>query len=228
MRIKAGLSTAGRQAQEAERAASEAAGGSGKPRQRRLSLLLYFADAHWHTGEVDMWPQGQQSKVGKVGWQSAWVSSVAEVGLTTHQQSLGCLSQRLWGAATRLQPPQNSSCKQPACMLCSYACCNRVPCYCPATMRTSGLGPCTCCQAQRQQHQQQPAAAVRPARQQPGPSSTTWACGCRTGSSWCSCGSLWPRPSSRQHRGSGRQRGQRSTRQQWPLPASQCWNQSDT
>lgn len=171
-----------------------------------------------------MWPQGQQSKVGEVGWQSArFSSSVAEVGLTTHQHSLGCLSQRLWAQQHAsslltmggLQPPHNRSCKQPACVLCSYACCNRVPCWCRATMRTSGHGPCTCCQAQQQQHQQQPTAAVRPARQQPGPSSTTWACGCRTGSSWCSCGSLWPRPSFRQHRGSGRFRGgQRSTRQQ--------------
>lgn len=64
LRIKAGLSTAGRQAQEAERAAAE--DGAGKPRQRRLSLMLYFADAHWHTGEVEMWPEGQQSKVGQV------------------------------------------------------------------------------------------------------------------------------------------------------------------
>lgn len=73
MRIKAGLSTAGKAAQEAEReAAAAAAGGSSKPRQRRLSLLLYFADAHWHTGEVEVWPEGQQSKVGQVSGFAAY------------------------------------------------------------------------------------------------------------------------------------------------------------
>jgi hypothetical protein len=65
VRIKAGLSAAGKQAHEQEQAAAAESGS--KPRQRRLSLLLYFADAHWHTGEVEMWPDSQPSKVGQVG-----------------------------------------------------------------------------------------------------------------------------------------------------------------
>jgi hypothetical protein len=64
VRIKAGLSAAGKQAQEQEQAAAAESGS--KPRQRRLSLLLYFADAHWHTGEVEMWPDSQPKKVGQV------------------------------------------------------------------------------------------------------------------------------------------------------------------
>lgn len=64
MRIRTGLSEAGKRHQDQEKAAAAAAGS--KPRKRKLSLLLYFADAHWRTGEVDLWPDGQQSKLGQV------------------------------------------------------------------------------------------------------------------------------------------------------------------
>jgi len=79
VRIKAGLSAAGKAQQEAEKAAAEA--GGRKPRQRRLSLLLYLADAHWHTGEVEMWPDGQHSKLGEVSLP----------GKLRQQPLLGCL-----------------------------------------------------------------------------------------------------------------------------------------
>eukprot|EP00878_Enallax_costatus_P009274 GHUV01009693.1.p1 GENE.GHUV01009693.1~~GHUV01009693.1.p1 ORF type:complete len:248 (+),score=66.88 GHUV01009693.1:169-912(+) len=67
VRIKTDLSEAGRARQQA---AKEAAGAAGhKPRRRKVSLLLYFADAHWRTGQVEMWPQGTQAKLEQVGGQ---------------------------------------------------------------------------------------------------------------------------------------------------------------
>lgn len=81
------MSAAGKAQHEAEKAAAAEAGGR-KPRQRRLSLLLYFADAHWHTGEVEMWPDGQHSKLG-------------EVRLTGNlQHFLGCLQGNRKAAVT--------------------------------------------------------------------------------------------------------------------------------
>jgi hypothetical protein len=64
VRIRTGLSEAGKRRQDQEKAAAAEAGS--KPRKRKLSLLLYFADAHWRTGEVELWPDGQQSKLGQV------------------------------------------------------------------------------------------------------------------------------------------------------------------
>jgi hypothetical protein len=95
LRIKTGRSTAGRQAQEAERAAED---GAGKPRQRRLSLMLYFADAHWHTGEVQMWPEGQQSKVGQVRGrqQLALQQAVGAEGSSGHYGVAKRLVTRSW------------------------------------------------------------------------------------------------------------------------------------
>jgi hypothetical protein len=77
VRIAASLSAAGQQQLERERAEAAAAaaaqGGdaaaaaaAAKAVRPKLSLLLYFADALWHAGALDMWPQGQQGKVGQV------------------------------------------------------------------------------------------------------------------------------------------------------------------
>jgi hypothetical protein len=121
VRIKAGLSTAGQQAQEAERAASEEAGGSGKPRQRRLSLLLYFADAHWHTGEVEMWPQGQQSKVGQVGMCVAHrYQQRGSAPMENRTAQLGVSSPGLCGVQQQVPSLLTAAvASNPACTLCS-------------------------------------------------------------------------------------------------------------
>lgn len=64
VRVRASLSPAGKARQEA---AKEAAAASGtKPAKRKLALLFYFADAHWHTSELEMWPDEQASKLGEV------------------------------------------------------------------------------------------------------------------------------------------------------------------
>lgn len=65
VRIRAELSEAARARQQAAKEAAAATGGR-KPRRRKASLLIYFADAHWRTGEVEMWPQGPQAKLEQV------------------------------------------------------------------------------------------------------------------------------------------------------------------
>lgn len=64
VRVKAELSEAGKGRQRAAKEAAEAAGR--KAHKRKLSLLFYFADAHWRTGEVEVLPHGQQTKLGEV------------------------------------------------------------------------------------------------------------------------------------------------------------------
>lgn len=64
VRVKAELSESGKAKQQVAKAEAEAAGR--KPRKRKLSLLFYFADAHWRTGEMEVWPHGKHTKLAEV------------------------------------------------------------------------------------------------------------------------------------------------------------------
>jgi hypothetical protein len=64
VRMSVSLTPAGKAKQEAAKAAAEAEGR--QPAKRKLSLVFYFADAHWRTSELEMWPEQQQSKLGQV------------------------------------------------------------------------------------------------------------------------------------------------------------------
>lgn len=65
VRVSVALTAAGRAKQDAAKAAAEAEGR--KAAKRKLSLVFYFADAHWRSSELEMWPEQQQSKLGEVG-----------------------------------------------------------------------------------------------------------------------------------------------------------------
>jgi hypothetical protein len=113
VRVSASLTPAGKAKQEAAKAAAEAEGR--KPAKRKLSLVIYFADAHWRTSELEMWPDQQQSKLGEVrccaalriyAWQgrSSSNSSVQQVWLL---QCIQCsCSATRW---QRRQPRQHPS-----------------------------------------------------------------------------------------------------------------------
>ncbi|WIA10052.1 hypothetical protein OEZ85_010262 [Tetradesmus obliquus] len=63
VRVSVALTAAGRAKQDAAKAAAEAEGR--KAAKRKLSLVFYFADAHWRSSELEMWPEQQQSKLGE-------------------------------------------------------------------------------------------------------------------------------------------------------------------
>jgi hypothetical protein len=64
VRVSVSLTAAGKAKQDAAKAAAEAEGR--RPAKRKLSLVFYFADAHWRTSELEMWPDQQQGKLGEV------------------------------------------------------------------------------------------------------------------------------------------------------------------
>lgn len=70
VRVKTSLSDAAKKFLAEEEAAGVECSSCLKP---KLSLLFYVADAHWQTSSLQLWPQGQQSKLGAVRVARVWV-----------------------------------------------------------------------------------------------------------------------------------------------------------